>query len=156
MRLIIHDHPDKVAHWVATYVKRRILAFAPTPDRPFVLGLPTGSSPTAVYQRLVEMHKRGEISFANVITFNMVRTAWSARVRSGADEGGGRRGSEAARNCDVAPRAGDSRTERLPRGTRQAPADRLLLRRRYHRHGTRRRHRRRRRRRELTRPHAPS
>jgi glucosamine-6-phosphate deaminase len=71
MRLIIHDHPDKVAHWVATYVKRRILAFAPTPERPFVLGLPTGSSPTAVYQRLVEMHKRGEVSFANVVTFNM-------------------------------------------------------------------------------------
>ena len=41
------------------------------PDRPFVLGLPTGSSPTAVYQRLVEMHKRGEVSFANVVTFNM-------------------------------------------------------------------------------------
>jgi hypothetical protein len=100
MRLIIHDHPDKVAHWVATYVKRRILAFAPTPDRPFVLGLPTGSSPTAVYQRLVEMHKRGEISFANVVTFNMVRTAERAheRGRGGAgQEREGGRGEEAGR-----------------------------------------------------------
>lgn len=38
MRLIILEEPDKVASWVATYVKKRILAFNPTPERPFVLG----------------------------------------------------------------------------------------------------------------------
>ena len=40
-------------------------------DRPFVLGLPTGSSPLGVYKRLIEMNKAGEVSFKNVITFNM-------------------------------------------------------------------------------------
>ena len=69
MRLIILRDPDQVATWVATYVKKRILAYAPTPERPFVLGLPTGSSPVLVYRKLVEMHKRGELSFANVVTF---------------------------------------------------------------------------------------
>jgi glucosamine-6-phosphate deaminase len=71
MRLIIHDDPRTVAHWVATYVKKRILAFAPTPERPFVLGLPTGSSPLTVYKKLIEFFKAGDVSFANVITFNM-------------------------------------------------------------------------------------
>ena len=60
-----------VAHWVATYIKKRILAFGPTAERPFVLGLPTGGSPLTVYQKLVEFHKAGELSFANVVTFNM-------------------------------------------------------------------------------------
>jgi glucosamine-6-phosphate deaminase len=71
MRLIILKDPPTVAHYVATYVKKRILAFAPTPERPFVLGLPTGSSPLMVYKKLVEFHKNGELSFANVVTFNM-------------------------------------------------------------------------------------
>ena len=38
MRLIILDHADAVGDWVAMYVKKRIEAFAPTADRPFVLG----------------------------------------------------------------------------------------------------------------------
>lgn len=50
----------------------RIKTFDPTPDRPFVLGLPTGSSPVLIYQTLVQRHKAGDISFQNVVTFNMV------------------------------------------------------------------------------------
>ena len=71
MRLIILPEPDRVAQWVATYVKKRILAFAPSATLPFVLGLPTGSSPTAVYRLLVEAYRRREVSFAHVVTFNM-------------------------------------------------------------------------------------
>ena len=71
MRLVILSDPDAVASYVATYVKKRILAFAPTPDKPFVLGCPTGSSPAGVYAKLVEFHRRGELSFANVHTYNM-------------------------------------------------------------------------------------
>jgi glucosamine-6-phosphate deaminase len=37
-----------------------------------VLGLPTGSSPEIVYRYLVQAFKCGEISFTNVVTFNMV------------------------------------------------------------------------------------
>lgn len=51
----------------------RIKAFDPTPERPFVLGLPTGSSPEIIYKILVEKYKKGEVSFQNVVTFNMVR-----------------------------------------------------------------------------------
>ena len=36
-----------------------------------MLGLPTGSSPIPIYAQLVAMYKRGEVSFANVVTFNM-------------------------------------------------------------------------------------
>ena len=36
-----------------------------------VLGLVAGSSPVNVYDELVRMHRSGEISFANVITFNL-------------------------------------------------------------------------------------
>lgn len=38
---------------------------------PFVLGLATGSTPLKVYKELVEMYKRGELSFKNVVTFNL-------------------------------------------------------------------------------------
>lgn len=54
------------------FVIERINAFAPTPERKFVLGLPTGSSPGIVYRCLVEACKAGRISFRNVVTFNMV------------------------------------------------------------------------------------
>ena len=37
----------------------------------FTAGLPTGSSPEGIYKRLVAFHKNGELSFKNVITFNM-------------------------------------------------------------------------------------
>jgi len=71
MRLIINEDYDGVSTWVAAYVKRRILEFAPTKERPFVLGCPTGSSPKGVYKRLVEYYKKGELSFEHVVTFNM-------------------------------------------------------------------------------------
>ena len=69
MRLVILDDPDAVAAWVAQYVVKRIRAFAPTPDRPFVLGLPTGGSPVATYKKLIAAHRAKEVSFANVVTF---------------------------------------------------------------------------------------
>ena len=51
----------------------RIKTHALTSEKPFVLGLPTGSSPKLVYKTLIEEHRAGNISFRNVITFNMVR-----------------------------------------------------------------------------------
>lgn len=71
MRLIIRDDPQAASKYVADYVIERIKTFNPTAERPFVLGLPTGSSPVLIYQHLVHRHKAGEISFRNVITFNM-------------------------------------------------------------------------------------
>lgn len=40
-------------------------------NKPCVLGLATGSSPTRVYSELVSMYKKGELSFKNVVTFNL-------------------------------------------------------------------------------------
>ena len=37
----------------------------------FVLGLPTGGTPLKMYQKLVQAHKAGKVSFKYVITFNM-------------------------------------------------------------------------------------
>ena len=71
MRLIIRDDASAASTYVAQYIVDRIQAFNPTPQNPFVLGLPTGSSPIGVYKLLVEKHKAGQISFRNVITFNM-------------------------------------------------------------------------------------
>jgi glucosamine-6-phosphate deaminase len=56
---------------IANYIKERIRQFEPSEERPFVLGLPTGSSPIGVYKRLVEMCTAGQVSFKHVITFNM-------------------------------------------------------------------------------------
>ncbi|KAJ3261099.1 Glucosamine-6-phosphate isomerase 1, partial [Borealophlyctis nickersoniae] len=71
MRLIIRQDYNEVSAYIANYVKQRINEFAPTADRPFVLGLPTGSSPIGTYKALVKLYKSGQLSFQHVITFNM-------------------------------------------------------------------------------------
>jgi glucosamine-6-phosphate deaminase len=71
MRLIIQDNYDLVSKWAANFVAKRINEFNPTPDKPFVLGLPTGSSPVGMYKELIKLNKNGIVSFLNVITFNM-------------------------------------------------------------------------------------
>ncbi|KPA46215.1 glucosamine-6-phosphate deaminase [Fusarium langsethiae] len=71
MRLIIRDNETEACRYVANYVVERINAFQPTPEHPFILGLPTGSSPIGVYNELVRSYKAGQVSFENVVTFNM-------------------------------------------------------------------------------------
>ncbi len=71
MRVLIQSDYKVVSLWAARHVAQRINEFQPTADRKFVLGLPTGSSPLGMYRELIEMNKRGEVSFKNVITFNM-------------------------------------------------------------------------------------
>lgn len=69
MRVIITE--KNIGDWAAVYVAKKILEFNPTEERPFVLGLPTGGTPLAMYKRLIQFYKDGIISFKNVITFNM-------------------------------------------------------------------------------------
>ncbi|KAI8337298.1 glucosamine-6-phosphate isomerase [Chlamydoabsidia padenii] len=71
MRLVIRQDYDEVSAWVAHYIKERIIQFQPTKERPFVLGLPSGSSPLGCYQRLAKFCKAGQLSFKHVITFSM-------------------------------------------------------------------------------------
>jgi glucosamine-6-phosphate deaminase len=71
MRIIVHDNYEALSKWVAYYIAQKITKAKPTKDHPFVLGLPTGSSPIGTYQQLVELHRQGKVSFKNVVTFNM-------------------------------------------------------------------------------------
>ncbi len=71
MRLIVRPDYDAVSRWAANYVAAKINAAKPTKRKPFILGLPTGSSPLGMYRNLIELNKAGKVSFRNVVTFNM-------------------------------------------------------------------------------------
>jgi len=53
-----------VAEEIATGIRSSI-------NKPYVLGLATGSSPIGVYKELVSLHKKEGLSFKNVVTFNL-------------------------------------------------------------------------------------
>lgn len=71
MRVIIESDYQALSEWAANYVAQRINQFQPSSERPFVLGLPTGSSPLGMYKALIELNRKGKVSFRNVVTFNM-------------------------------------------------------------------------------------
>ena len=71
MRVIIEPDYEKLSQWAADYVVNKINAANPTAEKPFVLGLPTGSSPLGMYRAIVQAHKAGRVSFKHVVTFNM-------------------------------------------------------------------------------------
>lgn len=71
MRLIIEKDYADASRWAANYVAARINAAKPTAEHPFVLGCPTGSSPLGMYRHLIELNKKGLVSFKHVVTFNM-------------------------------------------------------------------------------------
>ena len=69
MRLIIREGFESASIWTARYVAKRVMSGSR--DKPFVLGLPTGSSPLRIYREFINMYKEGKLSFKNVRTFNM-------------------------------------------------------------------------------------
>ena len=69
MKLVIKNDYEEMSAWAANHIAEAINNHKE--DRPFVLGLPTGSSPLGVYKKLIEMNKEGKVSFKNVVTFNM-------------------------------------------------------------------------------------
>ena len=71
MRLIIQNSYEQISQWAAAYIVKRIKEYSPTPEKPFVLGLPTGSTPYGTYKELIRYYKEGVVSFKNVVTFNM-------------------------------------------------------------------------------------
>jgi glucosamine-6-phosphate deaminase len=71
MRIIIKKDQSEAGKWTASYIQDKIKNARPTSEKPFVLGLPTGSSPLPVYREFIRLYEAGEISFRNVITFNM-------------------------------------------------------------------------------------
>lgn len=71
MKVIIRDNAKEGSLWAARYIARKINEKAAVSDKPFVLGLCTGSTPIETYAELARMVKAGEVSFRNVISFNM-------------------------------------------------------------------------------------
>ncbi len=71
MKLVIHQNYEELSQWAADHIAERINQFNPTSNNPFVLGLPTGSTPIGTYKALIELYKAGKVSFKNVVTFNM-------------------------------------------------------------------------------------
>jgi glucosamine-6-phosphate deaminase len=69
MRVVIQENYEKMSRWAAEHIAKAINEHKG--NRPFVLGLPTGSSPLGVYKKLIELNKAGKVSFKNVVTFNM-------------------------------------------------------------------------------------
>ena len=71
MKIIIRDNAKEGSLWAAHYIAQRINEKAAVTDKPFVIGLCTGSTPIETYKELIRMVKAGEVSFKNVISFNM-------------------------------------------------------------------------------------
>jgi glucosamine-6-phosphate deaminase len=71
MRVIIQPDYALVSKWAASYVAKKINEFGPSKSKPFVLGLPTGSSPLGMYKELIKLNQAKKVSFKNVVTFNM-------------------------------------------------------------------------------------
>ena len=69
MRVVIQENYEKMSQWAANFIADAINSHKE--KRPFILGLPTGSSPIGVYKKLIEMNKAGKVTFKNVVTFNM-------------------------------------------------------------------------------------
>lgn len=69
MRLLVSK--DNLGKWAAYYLYKKIQQFQPTADKPFLLGLPTGSTPSHMYHELIKLYQAHKLSFRHVITFNM-------------------------------------------------------------------------------------
>ena len=61
MRVIIVNDYQAISQWAANYVAGKINAANPTPEKPFILGCPTGSSPLGMYKALIELYKADPI-----------------------------------------------------------------------------------------------
>lgn len=71
MKVIIRNDAKTASVWAAHYIADKINAKAKTTDKPFVIGLCTGSTPIETYKELISLVKAGKVSFKNVISFNM-------------------------------------------------------------------------------------
>ena len=71
MKVIIRPDSAAASLWTAHYIAKRINEKAAVSSEPFVIGLCTGSTPIETYAELIRMVKAGEVSFKNVISFNM-------------------------------------------------------------------------------------
>lgn len=66
MQVVILDSPEAVAEYGAQIFIRQLQKQPQS-----VLGLATGSTPVALYQKLIEANQKDEISFRDVTTYNL-------------------------------------------------------------------------------------
>lgn len=71
MRVVIKSNYEEMSSFASEYLIRLINDAKPTQSHPFILGLPTGSSPEGMYRNLVKAFRDKRVSFKNVVTFNM-------------------------------------------------------------------------------------
>lgn len=69
MRLVVSK--QDIGPWAASFIQSRVQAFAPTAQKPFVLGLPTGGTVEGMYACLCQLHQQGKLDFQHIYTFNM-------------------------------------------------------------------------------------
>lgn len=74
MRIVVCETPQDVAD-IASQESIEYLGLAcrtnPTAESKAVLGLATGSTPLGLYQKWIEQYRSGQISFKNVVSFNL-------------------------------------------------------------------------------------
>ena len=82
MRVVIQEDYRKMCKWAADYIAAKIKAHRE--DRPFVLGLPTGSSPIGVYQELIRQTDDSVLQEAKqrAIAYNLAITPGTANAYS--------------------------------------------------------------------------
>ncbi|HLV09650.1 MAG TPA: glucosamine-6-phosphate deaminase [Halanaerobiales bacterium] len=66
MRIIIEKDYQSMSRKAALLISSQVIL---KPDS--VLGLATGSTPIGMYQELIQMYKKGELDFSEVVTFNL-------------------------------------------------------------------------------------
>jgi len=79
-RLSQHDTKASALQYVATHTASQIMLHdGGERCKPFILGLPMGRIPLEVYSALVSLHKSGQVTFRNVVTFNLDESVlWSS------------------------------------------------------------------------------
>ena len=70
IRTIIQEDSNQASLFVANEIAG-LIQQKQKDGKKAVIGLATGSTPTKVYEYLVQFHNEGRLSFSNVITFNL-------------------------------------------------------------------------------------
>tara|TARA_R110000787_G_scaffold86285_12_gene184152 strand:- start:29830 stop:31767 length:1938 start_codon:yes stop_codon:yes gene_type:complete len=66
----IFENSEEISKLIAKEIANTI-ANKTNEGKPCVLGMATGSSPISIYQELIRLHEEEQLSFKNVITFNL-------------------------------------------------------------------------------------
>ncbi|MFT4801852.1 MAG: glucosamine-6-phosphate deaminase [Flavobacteriaceae bacterium] len=66
----IFENSEEISKLIAKEIANTIVNKT-NEGKPCVLGLATGSSPISIYQELIRLHQEEQLSFKNVITFNL-------------------------------------------------------------------------------------